>query len=86
MRSPLPGSIEAVSVNEGSNVGAGANLVSIRPDANSVWEALRALYLIGRPGDLNAIDAYSNGITGMPDRVKDQARLTAQAIRAKGRP
>lgn len=85
MRSPLPGTIEAVSMNEGSTVVAGANLVSIRPDANSVWEALRALYLIGTPGDLNAIDVYSNGITGMPDRVKDQARHTAQAIREKDR-
>jgi biotin carboxyl carrier protein len=85
MRSPLPGTIEAVSVNEGSTVGAGANLVSIKPDPNSVWEALRALYLIGRPSDLSAIEAYGNGITGMPDRVKDQARHTAQAIREKDR-
>jgi hypothetical protein len=46
-----------------------------------VWEALRALYLVGEPEDLPAIRIYERDLPEIPDRVKQQAILTEQAIR-----
>jgi len=48
-----------------------------------VWEALRALYLVGQPDDLADVDRYASGVAGMPERVGQQAALTAQAIRER---
>jgi len=58
-------------------------LMLIAPDASQVWEALRALYVTGSPGDLGEVDRYVQGVRGMPDRVREQALLTSRAIRAK---
>jgi hypothetical protein len=48
-----------------------------------VWEALRALYVIGLPADLGEVDRYAQGMPGMPDRVREQAVLTSRAIRSR---
>jgi len=45
-----------------------------------VWEALRALYLIGQPEDLAAIAPYERDLPEIPDHIRQQAVLTAQAI------
>jgi hypothetical protein len=45
----------ARSPGTGANVAAGAEIAVVDPSTEQVWEALRALYLIGQPDDLPAI-------------------------------
>src|SRR5207302_1457869 len=47
IRSPIPGRIRSVA-GTGANVAAGAEIAVIDPANEQVWEALRALYLIGQ--------------------------------------
>jgi biotin carboxyl carrier protein len=80
VRSPINGRIRTLSVAKGAEVHSGAELASVDPGAEQVWEALRALYLVGQPEDLPAIRIYQNDLPEIPDRVKQQAVLTEQAI------
>jgi biotin carboxyl carrier protein len=80
VRSPISGRIRTLSVVKGTEVPAGAELASVDPGAEQVWEALRALYLVGQPDDLPAIRTYQRDLPEIPDRVKQQAVLTEQAI------
>jgi HEAT repeat protein len=48
-----------------------------------VWEGLRALYLVGQPQDLVEVERYERGVQGMPARIRQQAVLTAKAIRTR---
>jgi biotin carboxyl carrier protein len=81
VRSPINGRIRTVSVATGAEVSSGAELAAVDPGAEQVWEALRALYLVGQPEDLPAIRNYQRDLPEIPDRVKQQALLTEQAIK-----
>jgi hypothetical protein len=81
VRSPINGRIRTLSVAKGAEVRSGAELASVDPGAEQVWEALRALYLVGQPEDLPVIRIYQRDLPEIPDRVKQQAVLTEQAIR-----
>ena len=81
VRSPINGRIRTLSAVTGRDVTSGAELATIDPGAEQVWEALRALYLVGEPEDLPAIRMYERDLPEIPDRVKQQAILTEQAIR-----
>ncbi len=83
VRSPINGRIRTLSVITGSDVSQGAELASIDPGAEQVWEALRALYLVGQPEDLPSIRIYQRDLPEIPDRVKQQALLTEEAIRSR---
>ena len=83
IRSQVPGTLDRWRVTSGATVAPGQPVVSITPTAEVVWEALRALYLTGQPEDLPAIERYARGAVGLPDRVRLQARNTADAIRAR---
>jgi biotin carboxyl carrier protein len=83
VRSPINGRIRTLSAVKGADVLPGAELASVDPGAEQVWEALRALYLVGQAEDLPAIRSYQRGLPEIPDRVKQQAVLTEQAIRAR---
>jgi hypothetical protein len=84
LRSPVSGRIASVAVSEGNQVAAGEKLFTIAPDSESVWEALRALYLIGDREDLKDVERYAQeGVAGMPPNIKQQATLTAQAIESR---
>jgi len=48
-----------------------------------VWEALRALYLVGQPEDISAIRPYQRELPEIPDYVRKQAVETEQAIRER---
>jgi hypothetical protein len=52
-------------------------------DANSVWEALRGLALIGQDEDLGEIEHYAQGVDSLPERIKEQAALTVRAIQGR---
>jgi hypothetical protein len=83
VRSPLPGKIDSVKVNEGDKVAAGDTILSIAPDSKNVWEALRGLSLIGQREDLPAVQRYAEGVDAMPQSIRDQAALTAKSIQSR---
>ena len=80
VRSPITGRIGSISVAAGTNAASGAEIATIDPGDDQVWEALRALYLIGRAEDLPAIRSYERESRDISDRVRQQALLTDQAI------
>src|SRR5258708_776620 len=81
IRSPISGRIRSLFVVPGSHVAAGAEIATVDPSDEQVWEALRALYLIGQPDDLSAIRPYQRGLPEISDRVRQQALLTEKSIR-----
>ncbi len=83
VRSPLAGRMERRVAKDGSQVQTGQEIATISPGSEQVWEALRALYVVGRPSDLDDVDRFAQGVAGMPDRVGQQATLTAQVIRSR---
>jgi len=83
IRTPISGRIRALSVTTGATVAVGAQVASIDPGAEQVWEALRALYLVGQPDDLPAIRIYERNVPEIPDRLRQQALLTEKAIQAR---
>jgi hypothetical protein len=84
VRSPIPGRIRSV-VGTGANLQSGAQIAVINPSNEQVWEALRALYLIGQPDDLSAILPYERDLPDISNDVRQQATETEQAIRARMR-
>jgi hypothetical protein len=83
VRSPISGRLRTLKAASGENVVAGADLATVEPDTDQVWEALRGLYLVGRLDDLPAIVAYERELPNIPDQVRQQALLTEQAIRER---
>ncbi len=81
IRSPISGRIRTLSVAAGATVTAGAEVAIVDPTDDQVWEALRALYLIGQPDDLPAIRPYERELPEVSGRVRQQALLTEKAIR-----
>jgi len=83
VRSPISGRIRTLSVTTGANVAAGTEMATVEPGTEQVWEALRALYLIGQVDDLPAIRTCQRDLPEIPDRVRQQALLTETAIHAR---
>lgn len=83
IRSPLSAEVGSVIAGDGSLLAEGDMVVSLRPEPEHVWEALRGLYLIGQAEDLAAIEDCCGRSAGMPARIKQQATLTAEAIRTR---
>ncbi len=85
IRSPIAGRLRELSVRAGQSVAAGADVASIAPDTEQVWEALRALYIIGQLEDLPAVLPYERELPDIPDHVRQQAVETEKAIRGRDR-
>jgi len=83
LRSPISGRIRALFVAPGSHVAAGAEVATVDPSGEQVWEALRALYLVGQPDDLPAIRPYQREFPEISDRIRQQALLTEKSIRER---
>ena len=81
VRSPISGRIRTLSVAAGTTVAAGSEIASVDPGDEQVWEALRALYLVGQPDDLPAIRPYQRELREISGRLRQQALLTEKAIR-----
>ena len=64
-------------------VAAGQPLADLGADQNHVWEALRGLYLVGEPSDLEDIRHYTHPLPGIPEIVQQQAIQTAQSIETR---
>jgi biotin carboxyl carrier protein len=80
-RSPISGRLRELSVKIGQTVAAGDEIATLDPGTEQVWEALRALYLVGQPEDIPAIQPYERELPEIPDHVRKQALETEQAIR-----
>ncbi|MGH9649473.1 MAG: hypothetical protein ACRD3I_03270, partial [Terriglobales bacterium] len=83
VRAPITGRIRSVASREAAEVAAGAELGMIEPGTEQVWEALRALYLIGRVEDIPAIQPFQRDTPSYPARIVQQAKATEAAIRAR---
>jgi hypothetical protein len=82
LRSPLPGRVNQIFKPNGSQVTRDDDLLSLNSDEQSVWEALRALAIIGTTPDLPLIELYTSS-TDTSAKIREQASLTANAIRQK---
>jgi hypothetical protein len=84
LRSPIPGRIRSLA-QTGANVAAGSEVAVVDPATEQVWEALRALYLIGQIDDLPAIRTYERDLPDISNDVRQQAVETDKAIQARAR-
>jgi hypothetical protein len=82
IRSAVPGRIRIVA-QPGANVAGGAELAVVDPGSDQVWEALRALYLIGEIDDLPAVRSYERDLPDISNAVRQQAVETEKSIRAR---
>ena len=83
IRSPIGGRVRTLSVQTGKHVAAGDEIASVAPGTDQVWEALRALYLVGQPDDLVSVLPYERELPDIPDHVRQQASETERAIRER---
>ena len=83
MRSPLPGKIDRLLVANGSSVARGDAVLTMKSDEQGVWEALRGLSVVGQAEDSPLIERYASGAEPVSDRIKQQAALTANAIKSR---
>src|SRR5579863_3139590 len=84
IRSPIPGRIRSVA-GTGANIAAGAEIAVVDPSTEQVWEALRALYLIGRAEDIPAVLPYEHDLPDISNDVRQQAVETEKAIRERAK-
>ncbi len=84
VRAPATGRVTTVA-GKGSQIQTGAELAVLAPPVDQVWEALRALYLIGQSEDLPAIRPYKSYSAENPERIQQQATETERAILERSR-
>jgi biotin carboxyl carrier protein len=83
IRSPITGRLGTLSAPTGQPVTAGTPIATIDPGTEQVWEALRALYLIGQADDIPAVLPYERELPDIPNDVRKQAIETEKAIRER---
>jgi hypothetical protein len=83
VRSKVPGRIERWIAQDGTSVSSGEEIVLIAPSHDMIWEALRALYLVGQAEDLQEVERFTRQVEGRPSQIAAQANLTAQKIRER---
>ena len=83
VRSPFTGRLRTISLQAGSTVQAGAEVAVVDPGTEQVWEALRALHVVGQLRDLPAILPFQRELPDIPDRIRQQAAETEAAIRQR---
>jgi biotin carboxyl carrier protein len=83
VRTSVPGTIAAWNAAENAAVTQEQGIAVIEPSEEMVWEALRALFLMGTPADLPAVERYARPVEGMSNQVREQAQLTTQAIQRR---
>ncbi|MGB8522471.1 MAG: HEAT repeat domain-containing protein [Candidatus Acidiferrales bacterium] len=83
LRSNVPGTLDRWLAANGSSVTASQPILSLLPSEGMVWEALRALYLIGNAEDLPDVARYARGVDGMSPQIAQQALATLAAIRGR---
>jgi biotin carboxyl carrier protein len=86
VRSIVPGTLDRWLVANDSNVTTGQPILSLLPSESAVWEALRALYLIGTTDDLPEVAHFARGVDGMSPQIAQQAQATIKAINERNQP
>jgi pyruvate/2-oxoglutarate dehydrogenase complex dihydrolipoamide acyltransferase (E2) component len=79
----FPGTLQRWMVPDGASVTQGQPILTLAPSESMVWEALRALYLVGRAEDLPDVDRFVRGTEGFSPQVAQQAQATSRAIRSR---
>jgi hypothetical protein len=79
IRSQVPGTVQRWVVPNGDSVTSGQPILLMDPSADEVWEALRALYVIGEPSDLPMLKRLASD-QSEPDNLREQARRTDAEI------
>jgi hypothetical protein len=82
---PVMGVLERRVIEDGASVAVGDAVAIIAPGGDQVWEALRALYLVGTADELREVERYARGVVGYSERIRQQATATAAAIRQRAR-
>jgi hypothetical protein len=85
VRSPFTGRLRSLGASVGQPVSQGQEVAVVDPGTEQVWEALRALYLVGQIDDLQAVLAYERELPEIPDHIRQQAKETERAIREKAK-
>ncbi len=85
VRAPITGHVKAIAAQPGAKVQAGAELATMNPGTDQVWEALRALYVVGTTDDLPYVRPYLRETSEYPQRIAQQASETERAILQRGR-
>jgi hypothetical protein len=85
VRSPFTGRLRSLGAPVGQPVSSGQEIGVVDPGIEQVWEALRALYLIGQVEDLPAVLAYQRELPEIPDHIRQQAKETERAIRERAK-
>ncbi len=80
VRAPCTGRVVSVGPRAGTAVEQGAEIAVLAPPVEQVWEALRALYLVGQPEDLTVIRTYQSPSSDTPQHIQQQAAETERAI------
>ena len=83
VRSPLNGTVDQILAINGHKISAGDPLLTLKSDEQSIWEALRALSIVGKEEHLWLVVRYASGGEPVSDRIKQQATLTANAIKSR---
>ena len=83
IRAPEAARVESVLITSGARVDAGKEFMILAPSTEQVWEALRALYVLGQPEDVPYVQRYARPVASMPDSVVKQAQATIEAIRRR---
>jgi len=83
IRSPISGRLRTLSAQVGQQVKPGDLIATIDPSTEQVWEALRALYLVGQPEDIAAVLPYERYLPDISKDVRQQALETEKAIRVR---
>jgi len=84
VRSPLPGFFGTRLAQEGKKIAVGEEILLLSPAEEQVWEALRALYLVGQAEDLPDVERFAGRAPHMSDRIRQQALQTISAIKQRG--
>jgi hypothetical protein len=85
LRSPITGRVRTLSTATGASVVSGTAIATVEPGEEQIWEALRALYLIGQLEDLPAIRPYQRELPEVPERLRQQAIEAERAIQERAR-
>jgi hypothetical protein len=85
IRSPLIAKVDRLLVSNRSSLSKGDAVMTIKSDEQSLWETLRGLSVVGLPEDLPLVESYASGAEPSSERIKQQAALTANAIKSRAR-
>jgi hypothetical protein len=83
VRATVPGTLDRWLATNRVAVPAGQPILTLAPSESMVWEALRALYLVGRAEDLPDVDRFARGADGFSPQIAQQAQATSRAVRSR---